>query len=87
MGAVQCSGNDITESSSSTSFYKVTRGLLATDVTILSFRQVTRPTSELAPPLQTSSPRLPEDFELDRFDNIHLYTEGLQRKYSPRTEV
>ncbi|GFW63199.1 uncharacterized protein TNCV_581391 [Trichonephila clavipes] len=48
-----------------------TRGLLATDHVILNHGQVTWTTSELAPPLLTTTPHQREDVSaLDRF-NVH----------------
>ncbi|GFV18544.1 uncharacterized protein TNCV_2871771 [Trichonephila clavipes] len=48
-----------------------TRGLLATDHVILNYGQVTWTTSEMAPPLLTTTPHQREDVSaLDRF-NVH----------------
>ncbi|GFW74949.1 uncharacterized protein TNCV_2678171 [Trichonephila clavipes] len=50
-----------------------TRGLLATDHVILNHGQVTWTTSELAPPLLTTTPHHWEDVStLDRF-NVHRF--------------
>ncbi|GFW52868.1 uncharacterized protein TNCV_2394471 [Trichonephila clavipes] len=55
--------------------YKATRKLLAIDLIILNFGQVTRTTPELAPPLLTTTPHQREDDSaLDRFNEHNCPT-------------